>query len=1539
MINKSDVSFLYNNHNSETIFDCFYAYMIDELDPADIPMNQTNYLTPYCRRSLSNDDINEIEGSIKSRYTFKNLSLQGITSEDLLQWSISIDIIEQYSIYLVKNDTKFDKFIFNNCSSLWFGSNCQYTFNLSISIESFGDYVNASFKARKQYEKKLLIHTCYPYLSGCYRGPEPMCLDWREICDGKIDCIEGDFGVDEKYCHELEVTECNNENEYRCHNGAQCIPLEFYRDGFTSRDCLDGTDEVPQFLGYINHPDPPGFNCIDKIIFACEETTCRYSGYFSCGDGECIYNYGTVFNIVGRDILSCVGTSRDIYYSRTIGMSAKQYPADCYKLLFCKLGFYNYIQNDLFTELDCLSSNWSSTINCTVEYLSFPPKPLVYGYFQPVYLTENLMDRFRDKIPPTYICNDRRLCSHLPKATSPMDGLDCRRFHVSGPFEVSLDYYLRADAEKCQLMGNIYNYTSISSLFYCNESYKHISKHRLIDGFRDCYHNEDENYKDSCLLNDTQRFNCTSEDKCLSPIGFDLRVPGCKDREDKIYKQEVSVFSVLCSQNRRGLQLEDNETYDTNCEWWPCNNPYTRCDLQFHCANGIDELNCSNTKCKINEYQCYDSLMVYYCIPQEYIYEIPLDCINNNISDLSRKIFYSNSSTININNEYISWKNKSCLTTDDICGSQSINDQKHFCALRQYSNTPTWSSFFSDLYDSTIMCNLISNNYISRQFFVFSTWNIGNLPSKVNSNQQPIDTKPSETLLIRNTNIELIEYCNRGILIFEGKLFKKKCLCPPNYFGDRCQWQNQRISLTLKIRTLRLYEKRTFIYDIFIYLIDDQNQIIHYYEKIDFISSRDCDIKYNRYLLYPDQPKNPNHTYSIHIDIYEKIAFTYHGSWNLSIPFPFLPVNRMATQIQIPLEKSEEELTNCSSECGNHGKCFKYINSNKTFCHCNEGYSGRFCNITYQHSCSSDSIALNSSICLCPLNKFGSKCYLQHTACRSNNNPCQNNGKCIPMNDRIKKNAFICLYNENYLGYDSENLPNKIDINFKIDSIPPVIFGHFITAFYHRQHQQRSIFEKILFGHNSISLFYKEPFNLLFIEISNNYYLTILREKFIPGEYISADVTMNNMCVNITKILNSTLLNYSYTRRLKYYPLQCRENLKFKCFYDEKHMCICDESRFANCFRFSYSNFYDCQGDNYCENDGKCIQDRVKCLTTSVCKCEDCYYGDKCQLTTKGYSISLDVIFGHHIKPWASFLKQSKAVKITASLTIIMFILGCLNGLICILTFRQKSLIEVGCGIYLLMNSITSLLTITLFTIKYCQLVTFQMNLITNRSFIDFNCKSTDVLLKIFLCFGDWLNACAAIERAFTTIQGTHFSKSKSTYIAKYVIPTILCLITISYIHDPISRQLFDDEDEKRTWCIVKYSTSLKTFDKFINLFHFLAPFIVNFLSALVIIIQVFRTRARVYQKTSNVTIYAQIKRHKHLLISPCILILLALPRLIILFTSRCMKSAQNPWLFLVGYYISFVPPLLIIPVFILPSTTYKKEFLGVIKKMRLYRQ
>ncbi|CAF1244459.1 unnamed protein product [Adineta steineri] len=1528
---------------SKTIDDCFYASIIVDRDPNEKLLFRTNYLTPYCQHPLSIDSINKIQGYIENTYTFKNLSSKGITSEDLLQWSISFDIIEQYSIYLIKNDTKFDEFIFNNCSSLWFGSNCQYTFNFSMSIESFGDFVNASFKARKQYKRKILIYTCYLHLSGCYRGPEPMCLDWREICNGKIDCTGENFGIDEEYCNELELTECN-EDEYRCHNGAQCIPLEFFRDGVTSKDCLDGTDEAENLRISDFWVKDYSLDCIELMIFACEERTCRQPHAFSCGDGSCspLYPY---INLVEDNPEGCPSTGRAVYYSQAIYKSAKQYPDDCYLLLFCKLGFYDFLKNDTYNITDCSSENLSLK-NCTLEYLSFPREPIFNGYFQPMYYTRYFNKPVIDKWP-AYICTDPRLCSHLPNATRHINGLHCRpapKYDSDVPF---LSIALREDATICALMGNINEYKSNSSLFYCEKSRKYISKHRLIDGIPDCYYDEDESYNASCSLNDTQRFNCTSETKCLSPVGIGRDQPRCKDEEDeKRDNSEILVYSRLCNHvlSYPELSPEDGEDDETNCEWWPCHTPYTRCDNIFQCANGIDELNCPNINCNINEFKCQiKKSSNYYCISQEYIYEKPVDCINHDFhSSLWRTIFYSNNLTFNINQQYISWKEKTCLTKNDICDDSSTNDQHLICNIVEKESIRFNSDFSIDLYNNGTLCQLADNDAICDPgFYYFSTWNLGYFPPIINSTlstSQPfINTKLKKKALKINTSIELIEYCNRGIVIFEGKSYEKTCLCPPNYYGDRCQWQNQRVSLTLQIRPLGSYEKKLSIYHIFIYLIDEQNGIIHNYEEIKYIQSIDCNTKYNRYLLYPDRPKNLNYTYSVRIDIYEKVTLSYYGSWHLSIRFPFLPVNRISTQIRIPLEKSQL-LTNCSIQCETNGKCFKYINSTKEFCHCDQGYSGRSCNITYQHLCSSGSIPVNSSICLCPLNKFGSKCYLQHKHCQSNNNLCQNNGQCISDNNHIHHDGFICLCPENFTGSYCEFQSNKININFKIDSIPSFIIAHYIIAFEDKTHERITTFKKIPFDQYSIELYYTTPFNLLFIEFEKNYYLSIVREQPTSSENIFTNINQDYKCENITKLLNSTILNYKNLRRLKYYQLPCIENLKLKCFYDEQYMCVCDKNRYSNCFDFDHNTFYNCQGNNLCGKNGECFQNNITCPSISICKCDKCYYGSKCELNTIGFSSSLDIIFGYHIKPFISFTKQSTAVKITASITILMLIFSIINGLLSILTFKNKSILKVGCGIYLLTNSFISILTITIFTIKYFQLIIFQMKSITNLSFINFSCILTDVLLKILLSFGDWLNVCVAIERTFTAIQGISFNQLKSKSIAKYVIPIIFCLITISYIHDPISRQILDDNDEQRIWCILEYSTNLKKYDKFINIFHILIPFILNILSAICIIIQVFRIRLKIKKKSKyKQLLVIQIQQHKHLLISPCILIVLSIPRLIISFLSGCMKSIRNPWIYLIGYYISFIPPLLIIILFILPSKTYKKEFISIIGKINFF--
>lgn len=80
-------------------------------------------------------------------------------------------------------------------------------------------------------------------------------------------------------------------------------------------------------------------------------------------------------------------------------------------------------------------------------------------------------------------------------------------------------------------------------------------------------------------------------------------------------------------------------------------------------------------------------------------------------------------------------------------------------------------------------------------------------------------------------------------------------------------------------------------------------------------------------------------------------------------------------------------------------------------------------------------------------------------------------------------------------------------------------------------------------------------------------------------------------------------------------------------------------------------------------------------------------------------------------------------------------------------------------------------------------------------------------------------------------------------------------------------------------------------------------------------------------QQTFKEHFWQQFYEHKHRLMSSFVLIIIATPRLIISFLSPCMKSARHSWLYLTGYFVSFIPPLLLFVLFVLPSTFYLTEF------------
>ncbi|CAF4047003.1 unnamed protein product, partial [Adineta steineri] len=342
---------------------------------------------------------------------------------------------------------------------------------------------------------------------------------------------------------------------------------------------------------------------------------------------------------------------------------------------------------------------------------------------------------------------------------------------------------------------------------------------------------------------------------------------------------------------------------------------------------------------------------------------------------------------------------------------------------------------------------------------------------------------------------------------------------------------------------------------------------------------------------------------------------------------------------------------------------------------------------------------------------------------------------------------------------------------------------------------------------------------------------------------------------------------------------------------------------------------------------------------------DKCIIGGSCNSQTKGIGITLDDILRYEINQNMTLKNQSLLVKISVALTMIMLIMGLINSILSLLTFQNADLRKVGCGIYLLASSITSLLTISMFTINFSFILLNQMNSSIDLSTRRGGCISIEPLLKLFLYFDTWLNACVAIERAINVYQGISFNKEKSKRLARWIIFILPFCITATIIHEPLHRDVFEHQVKERDewfemkvieiyrWCAINYSRVVKDYNTAILFIHLIGPFIANLFSALFIIFGTARQRSLAQTSRSYVThIREQLREHKQLVISPAILLILAMPRLIISLLSGCVKVSDKPWLYLLPYFISFTPSILVFVVFVVPSELYLKTLKGSLR-------
>ncbi|CAF1303082.1 unnamed protein product [Adineta steineri] len=338
-----------------------------------------------------------------------------------------------------------------------------------------------------------------------------------------------------------------------------------------------------------------------------------------------------------------------------------------------------------------------------------------------------------------------------------------------------------------------------------------------------------------------------------------------------------------------------------------------------------------------------------------------------------------------------------------------------------------------------------------------------------------------------------------------------------------------------------------------------------------------------------------------------------------------------------------------------------------------------------------------------------------------------------------------------------------------------------------------------------------------------------------------------------------------------------------------------------------------------------------------------CVIGDQCNFYLKGIGLTLDDILRDELIPNTVLNNQSFSIKLSAGLTIIMFVAGLINSILSFITFQHKDSQQVGCGMYLLASSITSLLAISMFIIKFWFVVLTHINASTSLSILRGGCSSIEPILKLFLYLDGWLNACVAVERAVLIFKGVKFDKKKSKSIARRTIIILPFCIFGTLIHEFVYRQLFVyetgldkintnktsvDTIKRHVSCITRYSPSVQDYNTAVLFFYLVGPFIVNLCSALFIIFggAQQRSMARTNQNFKE-HVQEQFREHKQLIISPIVLLILSIPRLIISLLPGCVKTSENLWLYLGPYFISLTPSMLIFLIFVFPSELYMKAF------------
>ena len=271
---------------------------------------------------------------------------------------------------------------------------------------------------------------------------------------------------------------------------------------------------------------------------------------------------------------------------------------------------------------------------------------------------------------------------------------------------------------------------------------------------------------------------------------------------------------------------------------------------------------------------------------------------------------------------------------------------------------------------------------------------------------------------------------------------------------------------------------------------------------------------------------------------------------------------------------------------------------------------------------------------------------------------------------------------------------------------------------------------------------------------------------------------------------------------------------------------------------------------------------------------------------------------------------------------LMIFLIGGITNYASLVTFYRPNLRESSMGIYISILSIIGQYSLFSLLMKIILILfDFLMS--------DMTCKIVSYLHSVSIRCLFWLTSWIAIERVsyflfpFSTIL-------KSPRVAKVISLCTFMILAGMHVHELIFYIKIIDVRDKSA-CVVNFPANILTYDRISVLVHYLIPFCLQILAITVLIILAARSRSRTNSQHHD-TFFEYLKRQfrsqKELYLTPSVIVLSGLPQTILSFSFACREliSWQQHSL-LIAYFLSFIPQLLGLVLFVLPSTNYMKEF------------